>query len=480
MRPYTRLAWIPILTVSATASSPVLAAPERFQTPGNGRNLGVWRHTHNPLIRDHPNYHNTNSWSPNGRYVCYTHVGFRKLTRGRREKQIAPPEVHVFDLHEDADRHIGPGLAPRWARTRNLLLYVDERRREWGDPSRPIVFCVDVDGGRRFTMGEGVGRLGETDAEDRWIFGAAISAENRQARTVRVPVRPGAQADVLQGVAGAQWLPNPRHPVFFTRHDHKDEPFGSTRCFFDLDGGNKRMAVPTVQQCHMSWLGNGEYLLLGNGPVRGRRWDEPYPSNVHVLSRISLGDVSPCGRSGRYVCGDSVVADLRSGDGWRTVNPLNMLCYPSRVQDDSGPYDTQRANLRQGGAVTSFEARCLSESRWGGVGPPHWMSRSVGDPKSPLTLQRQTDVHVVVVREPDRPYLRIVDDHVQLIPGEEHTETAGYHALLDGQRITTEPVSSGARQRAVHQGRRPMGSGITRAAVARPAAIADNTSGGVA
>ena len=50
--------------------------------------------------------------------------------------------------------------------------------------------------------------------------------------------------------------------------------------------------------------------------MRGRRWNEPFPSNVHVLASVGVGDVSPCGRSGRYACGDSTVADLRSGDGW--------------------------------------------------------------------------------------------------------------------------------------------------------------------
>jgi hypothetical protein len=99
------------------------------------------------------------------------------------------------------------------------------------------------------------------------------------------------------------------------------------------------MAVPTLQQCHMAWLGNGEYLLMGNGLVRGRRWNEPFPSNVEILAGVTVGDISPCGRSGRYACGDSAVADLRSGDGWHFLEPLSMICYPAKAGDQSTNYD---------------------------------------------------------------------------------------------------------------------------------------------
>ncbi|MHC4542454.1 MAG: hypothetical protein ACYS74_22155, partial [Planctomycetota bacterium] len=55
------------------------------------------------------------------------------------------------------------------------------------------------------------------------------------------------------------------------------------------------------------------------------------------------GDVSPCGRSGRWICGDSGVAqirvaDLRSGDGWPVMETNSYLCFPTN-RDYSGPYD---------------------------------------------------------------------------------------------------------------------------------------------
>jgi len=371
----------------------------------------------------------------------------------------------------------------------------------------------------------GIERLGETDFQDRWIYGASRHrGEQPEFRVCRIPLKENCEPEFLPEVAGAQLLPSPGHPVFFTRQDHNDDPFGATRWWFDLEGKNKTIFAPTIQKCHMGWLGNGEYLLLGNGLIRGRRWNEPFPSNLHILASVSVGDVSPCGRSGRYACGDSSVADLRSGDGWFFIDPLSIICYPKDIADNSGIYDadpkgspdgtkvcfvsnydlkdspvtyisqdtsrkaaglkvrstagfpesgaivvqrevigydrktatsfegltrglygTQTVNLREGRAVTSFDARCLTDAQWGTMpGPSYPMRRSIPDPDSPLVRQRQTDVYVVVVRKPDRPLLRKDGETVQLIPGEAHYETYGYHVLRGDERITDEPLWPGA------------------------------------
>lgn len=117
------------------------------------------------------------------------------------------------------------------------------------------------------------------------------------------------------------------------------------RHFFDhgLDGENRTAPFPVMEGSHFSWAGDGSYFLLGNGQMRGRKWEEPLPCNIHFLAAISSGDVSPCGRSGRWICGDSGaaeirVADLRSGDGWPVLETNSFLCFPSE-QDFSGPYD---------------------------------------------------------------------------------------------------------------------------------------------
>ncbi|MHC4593646.1 MAG: hypothetical protein ACYS19_01705 [Planctomycetota bacterium] len=55
-------------------------------------------------------------------------------------------------------------------------------------------------------------------------------------------------------------------------------------------------------------------------------------------------------------------------------------------------------------------------------------------------LQRSSDLYVVVVRLPDRPHLRRSGEKIQLIPGENHWETYGYHVYKDGAKITGEPL----------------------------------------
>lgn len=486
-----------------------------FQSPGH--NYGVWQLTFDPTVRDWANYHNAQCFSPDGRYVCYSH-----WPAGSKSQAT----VHLFDLQTGTDREIGQGIEPRWARHHNWLSFVSYNTSESGGGSRGVeTILLDVDTGERRVIAEGPGAesLGETTFDDRWLIGAQrFRGQTPEFRAVRIKLPEGGM-EPLPDVTGSQFMTNPRHGLFFTRRDNMQEPFAPTRCWYDLDGTNRRIAVPTLQQCHMSWLGNGEYMLLGNGLVRGRRWDEPFPSNVHILASVGVGDISPCGTSGRWVCGDSTLADLRSGDGWNTIEPLSQICYPQAVADDSGIYDadpkgspdgtkvcfvsnypladgpqtpivaydakverltvastdgfpdrghvcaqreviaynsktpttfeeitrqafdTAGANLREGRTATSFEARCLTEEQYRSLPRPNAaLEKSVGDPDSPLMRQRMTDVYLVVVRKPDRPYLRLAGDRVELIPGENHGETKGYHLLCGGERITETPIAAGA------------------------------------
>lgn len=109
-------------------------------------------------------------------------------------------------------------------------------------------------------------------------------------------------------------------------------------------------------------------------------------------------------------------------------------------------YGTARAPARAGQPVTSFEARTLSEEQWQKLGKPSQSMRAlVRDPNSPLLRQRQTDVHVVVVRRPDSPVWRVRGESVELIPGEEHRETRGYRLLRDGQPVGPALWSPGER-----------------------------------
>ncbi|MBD3265312.1 hypothetical protein GF373_01470 [bacterium] len=268
--------------------------------------------------------------------------------------------------------------------------------------------------------------------------------------------------------------------------------------------------------------------------MRGRLWNEPFPSNLHLISAVECGDISPCGKSGRWVCGSSSygsfpVADLRSGDGETCLQAFSVIAYPGDF-DASGPYDndakgspdgtkivfvsnydlkdgplaeitsdaesdssslevdstdgfpdqgrlllvdgfrrevlsyesktpyrfeglkrglyrTPVATPRNGKILTSFDARVTSAEEWEErnlAQPAPYMLESVEDLNSPLARQHQTDVYLVVIRKPDTPYLW-ENTRIELIPGENHWETFGYHIYKDGEKITESPLRPGAR-----------------------------------
>jgi hypothetical protein len=76
--------------------------------------------------------------------------------------------------------------------------------------------------------------------------------------------------------------------------------------------------------------------------------------------------------------------------------------------------------------------------------PPRGIRNVIKDMDSPLMLQRSSDLYAVVVRLPDRPYLCQSGEKVQLVPGENHWETYGYHLFTDGKKITGEALRPGA------------------------------------
>lgn len=107
------------LALSLAIATPVNGAREVFQTPKNGPTLGVWRITNDPPIRGWANYHNTQCWSPDGRFLRDSHLA---PDLGRFGDHSI--KVHLRDLHRDESRLIERGFFPRWAKSHNWLFYV--------------------------------------------------------------------------------------------------------------------------------------------------------------------------------------------------------------------------------------------------------------------------------------------------------------------------------------------------------------------
>jgi len=502
---------------------------ERF-IPRQGGTTELWRITNDPTTRDWANYHNAQCYSHDGRYICYAHY--------QPFGGSPPSEIHIYDLHEDKDIKVNRGTNPRWANNHNWLFYIRPALQDSpsGDSRREVMW-LDVDANKLTRICYGLTTLGGSDCGDRWLYGGkGLSGKKQDFQGYRVAIRPDATTEMLEGLKGIQWMPNPEYPIVFVRYDHYYEPQGDdyfltkgTRYWFNLEGKNVTIGSPQLQPCHQSWLGDGSYHLHGGKPMAGRRWDEPFPSNLHFLAAIDCGDISPCGRSGRWISGSGSynalqVADTRSGDGWNYLKAALSIIHNSDTFDYSGSssfhdcdakgspdgtkiafvsnYDlkdgpvteiTQKvsgsrlyvkstngfpekgclslrdeviryesktptsfegltrrlyrkgsAKLYPGRIVTSFEARCIRQEQRGKTTLPSRFARSgFPDRNSPLLWQRRTDIYLAVVRLPDRPHLWKTGESVELIPGENHWETYGYHVFRNGIKITSKPLRPG-------------------------------------
>lgn len=517
--------------------NPLFAQIERFQ-PRQGGTTEVWRITNDPTMRDWANYHNTDCWSSDGRYICYVNYEPYDLRPNSWHYLVlrSQKKVHIYDLHKDKDIKIDNGTNPRWANNHNWFFYIRHLKQD-GSPQKKgtQVMWLDVDTNRLTRIAYGITNLGETDSGDRWLYGFK-SWEGRERQGVRIPIRKDSRPEIIEGLKGIFWIPNPEYPVIFIRDDHRGFPFKATRYWCDLEGKNITIGSPTLQRCHQSWLGDGSYYLhggTGGTLMSGRRWNEPFPSNFHVLTAIWCGDISPCGRSGRWISGSGnfgplQIADLRSGDGWNYLKAALSLvhdsdqfgyAYGSAVHDNDAKgspdgtkicfvsnydlkdgsiteitenvsgvseeripvkstegfpetgrlsvrnevigyarktptsfegltrklYGTRPSNLREGLIVTSFDARCIPEEQRKNLPLPSRFAREdfPDDKNSPLIWQNRTDVYVAVVRLPDQPHLRKIAGELELIPGENHWETYGYHIFRDGKKITNRPLRPG-------------------------------------
>lgn len=527
-----------LLVFSAPVS--LVAQKTVINRPEFGNYLALWRISHDPAVDDHANYHSQQCWSHDGRYLSYRHCPV--VFDARSSQPYAGPSrpvVRVFDLLKNEDRELGLGIVMMpgscWANQHNWLFYVQIKEADRGfaaNGGSPVIW-VDMDTGKTSKIGDGIDQLGGVDCGDEWVYGGIKDSSLHPAfRTARIPVRAGGGTQELKGVTGFQWVTNPRHPVLFTRHDDPGHPFASCVWWWDPDGTNRRSGMLSLEAAHMAWQGNGEHFLIGDGLARGRRWDEPAPSNVHVLAAGGVGNLSPCGRSGRFVVGDSALADLRSGDLWQykyflspPLKPATQpypgfdgeakgspdgtkVAFTVRYDLERGPVTELTEVLRRGnpvlrvkstegfpssGAVvvwcevigyerktaTAFEGltrglhgtlindgmpsgRPVTDLRFHLLTDAEWkdvqavdagIRQDVKDLHSPLFRQRGRDVYVVAVRRPDRPWLLPARGGVQLVPGESNHETAGFHVLHNGQRLTTRPVRAGETGRFSQPGR---------------------------
>ena len=135
-----------------------------FKDPDPSRpDATLWRLTHDPAVRDYANYHNTQCWSPDGRYISINRWADRTKKSGA--------EIRLYDLHKDEDTLIGLGIYPRWANRHNWLFYSQYTGKGESYEEGIANQWLDVDTGKTVTIGHGIEFLGETDSQDRWLYG---------------------------------------------------------------------------------------------------------------------------------------------------------------------------------------------------------------------------------------------------------------------------------------------------------------------
>jgi hypothetical protein len=251
----------------AFGASRAPAQKECFR-PRDGAAVEVWRITNDPTVRDHGNYHNTQCWSPDGRYLCFTHWAANEREFGAR----AAAEVHLFDLYENRDGLVDRGTNPRWANRHNWLFYTQYRPEDGPRHERGTrVMWLDVDRNERKRIAYGVEELKETDCGDRWLYGMRTPEDGRR-RAVRIPIRADARPETLPGDWGVGYnslYVNPSHPRIVSRdHNYRDYYYATegtrdvpfvARHFFDHDlaGRNSTEPFPLMDGSHFSWNGSG-------------------------------------------------------------------------------------------------------------------------------------------------------------------------------------------------------------------------------
>jgi hypothetical protein len=309
------------------------------------------------------------------------------------------PHHSFFVCAAQKDILVERGLNPRWANQHSWLLYNRLRPQDGPRNERGTqVVKLDVTSGERTVIGYGLGRPTWISHDDRHLYGIWYPANAHsgdgwepyegEPRGARLAIRSGAQLEFLPVPAGMGYnslLVNPRHPVIVSRDHHfrtnhfatpgtTDVPF-KARHFrdFDLAGANPTAPFPCMDGAHFAWSGDGEYFLPGNGPLRGRKWNEPFPANIHFLANIAVGDVGPAGRSGRWIVGSTGggngpirVADLRSGEGWIVMPTHSFLCFPSG-RDNSGPYDNDAKGSPDGTKIAFVSTYDLEHGPAAGI-----------------------------------------------------------------------------------------------------------------
>jgi hypothetical protein len=357
---------------------PDLAA--RFPHNDNGK---MFLLTPDPTMRHYANYFNTECWSYDGRYICLNKF---PTDYGSFSSEKPQRQIRVVDLYNKGGTEIfvGNGIDPRWAKTSNTLFYshyTEITEDDNGDrvftftttsPSGIDIKKYDADTDTLTTIGHGVENLGECNRDDTVLYG--VQRYRPAQRVVIGPNNPAPEkleeyyavrlltdgsgtvtmlAPDTDGVRGTS--PGARRPIpnrfydivlmrnkkrvdeyvnnrTYRRSQRGDFPFERSRSWFTESDTNLPLTleVASVLQFtgHPNWTGDGEYMVLGNSQLNGRKYNEPYPSNIELLANNRVSDPGAAGPSGRWMVSKGRVIDIRAGSSRVVSSPRTRIIYP--------------------------------------------------------------------------------------------------------------------------------------------------------
>ena len=465
--------------------------------------IELWRITHDPKNRHHTIYHDSNPFSPTGRYMVYV-LTEDKLGKSRSQKTSS--RLVVYDLMFDKEIWRSPyaGSWPVWARRSDRIFWSDGTKGH-----KQNVWQVEIPSGALTKICEDAyNDVTGISHDDEWLF---YTHKN----VFRIRTRPGAKSEFVwqhpdtQNVSSSLLCHNPAHPVFQVRQNinlqfrwSKKYP---PRMLVTDEGRMLGPAIAGTEKAHGAWRGDGAYLITGDDLIGGRKWNEAYPSPLLTYSNTPAHDPSPCGNSGQWVCSTDGINDCLKVFDWRTTD-TTLVCYSASIihqplgddRDLSGAYDSDAYGSPDGTKIAfstnyqldqfpvtqitkdsssdvldvmstagfadkgylSVHAGVISYSsktetsfngiKKGALGSrlaplkkgfsvSNFFGRTDEKADNPLNKQFSTDVYIAVWKLPDSPTLVLRDKMIVMYPGFNHRETRGYLLYVDGKQINEKP-----------------------------------------
>ncbi len=331
--------------------------------------LEIWRITKEQTVRHHSNYHNVDPFSPNGRYVIYT-IAHPPRLRDRAGQRRPPPTFAVFDLHTGREvfRATHPAIWPIWARHDAVIYWV-----RGAHPTADRTLCrlnLSQNEARRCddrAVRRLAGGLGTISHDDCTVYAVGPKAWDSKAQRDEWVVwavdtdSPSPPSVFFQHALYPEHIAyepraNPTKPVMLLRRVVLERtakgvrriPERPHKFLVDLKGRYLGTALPVDGRSgHLCWSGDGELLVLGDGPLRGRGSPFVEPGDWKILSTERTSDPSPCGFSGQWLIGITgingqlFVSDTQTAHTRRVCCPASIIHQPRDDKRDlSGAYDS--------------------------------------------------------------------------------------------------------------------------------------------